>query len=61
MKLKEYLKIKNLRQYQFAEETKLSTATVSRILHNDGYNPGLAAIKKIVEHTSGQVDYRDFA
>ena len=60
MKLKLYLKENNLSQHQFAKDVQLSEATISRILNNHGYNPGIAAIVKIVERTKGDVDYLDF-
>jgi transcriptional regulator with XRE-family HTH domain len=60
MKLVDYLKKHELSQSNFANKAGLTDSTVSRVLKNRGYNPGIKVVAKIVEHTNGEVDYRDF-
>lgn len=61
MKLEDYLKENELNQIQFAEMSEISASTICRILKKQGYTPGIETIHKIVKHTGGKVDYRDFA
>ncbi len=60
MKLKKYLKKEKLNQTQFADLAGISDAMVCRILKDDGYNPRINAIARIVRFTKGAVKFEDF-
>lgn len=58
MKLKEYLKLKGLKQKAFAAEAGVSEARISRIVRGQ-VEPGKDAIRKIVRATGGAVRIDD--
>lgn len=56
MDLKSYLAAKSERQSAFAERVGTTEATISRIIKDDNFSPGVELALKIEQATDGAVD-----